>query len=177
MHRAQEYVTAELPAAVAQDEALGAALDFSRCGITGHSMGGHGALTLGIKYASQYKSVSAFSPICSPINCAWGQKALSGYLGDADKAAWSLYDACELVRGAAGAQYAANARALPFLIDQGTADQFLESQLKPELLLAAAKEAGCEGSFLVRMQEGYDHSYYFIASFIEDHVNFHARHL
>jgi len=173
----QEYITAELPMVMGQDGALAKALDFSRCSITGHSMGGHGALTLGIKYASQYKSVSAFSPICSPKNCPWGQKALSGYLGDADKDAWALYDACDLIKGAAGEEYAANAKKLSFLIDQGSSDQFLENQLKPKLLLDAAKESGCEGNFQLRMQEGYDHSYYCIASFIEDHIEFHASHL
>lgn len=134
-----------------------------RTGITGHSMGGHGALTLALKNPEIYKSVSAFAPISSPMNCPWGEKAFSGYLGS-DKATWRRYDAAELVKD--------GGRARDILIDQGTADQFLESQLKPELFEAACRAAG--QPLTLRLQDGYDHSYYFIQTFIEDHIAFHA---
>ncbi len=138
----------------------------SRQGITGHSMGGHGALTIGLKNANLFHSLSAFAPICAPSQCPWGRKTLSGYLG-LDETLWSDYDAIELInRGF---------RSQTILVDQGEADGFLEEQLKPELLSAACEAAG--QSLQLRMQPGYDHSYYFISSFIEDHIQFHASRL
>ncbi|MDH3689960.1 MAG: S-formylglutathione hydrolase [Gammaproteobacteria bacterium] len=153
------YVTKELPALVT--EHFPARADAQ--GIFGHSMGGHGALTIALKNPQSYKSVSAFSPICAPAHVPWGQKAFTGYLGT-DKEAWREYDATELI--------ARGARTSKILIDQGDADDFLETQLKPTLL----KDVCCEtGQALeLRMQSGYDHSYFFIASFIEDHIRFHA---
>jgi S-formylglutathione hydrolase len=140
------------------------AVDTARAGIAGHSMGGHGALTIGLKNPQRFKSISAFSPIVSAMRCPWGEKALAGYLG-ADRATWSDYDATALVarRGWKGG---------PILVDQGTKDQFLETQLKPELLSAACEQAGVP--LQLRMQEGYDHSYFFIATFIGDHLRHHA---
>ena len=135
----------------------------SRQGITGHSMGGHGALTLHLKNPQVYRSVSAFAPICAPMTCPWGEKALGGYLG-ADQEAWRAHDSCELVK-----QQPSSAH---ILVDQGEADGFLEEQLRPELLVAACQAAG--QSLELRMQPGYDHSYYFIASFMEDHLRHHA---
>lgn len=129
-------------------------------------MGGHGALTIGLKNAEQYVSFSAFSPIVAPTQCPWGKKAFSLYLGD-DESAWRGYDTCLLL------QEATHHR--PILIDQGEADDFLEEQLKTPLILEAATAA--QYPIEVRMQRGYDHSYYFIASFIGDHLRFHAKHL
>jgi S-formylglutathione hydrolase len=142
-------------------------LDKSRAGIFGHSMGGHGALTIALKNPQLYKSVSAFAPICSPMRCPWGEKALSGYLG-ADRASWREYDATALIEDRSW-------RGPPLLVDQGTKDAFLDSQLKPELLRAACIEHGVP--LELRMQDGYDHSYFFISTFVEDHLRFHARHL
>jgi S-formylglutathione hydrolase len=138
----------------------------SRQGITGHSMGGHGALTIALRNPGRFKAVSAFAPIASPMNCPWGEKALSNYIGP-DRAAWRDYDACALI--------GSGARLPDLLVDQGTADSFLESQLKPQLLEAACAKAG--QPLTLRMQEGYDHSYFFIATFIEDHLRWHARRL
>ena len=132
-------------------------------GITGHSMGGHGALTLHLKHPDLYRSVSAFSPITSPSVVPWGQKALSAYLGD-DKESWKPYDALELVK--------TSPSKAAMLIDTGTADQFLEEQLQPELFIAACDAN--KQALNYRMQPGYDHSYYFIASFIADHIEHHA---
>ena len=162
-YRMYSYVTKELPALVAATFAV----DAERAGIFGHSMGGHGALTIALKNQGYYKSVSAFAPICSPMRCPWGEKALTGYLG-ADRAAWREYDATALIedRGWSGPA---------LLVDQGTSDQFLHSQLQPDLLAEACGLAGVPHD--LRMQEGYDHSYYFIASFVEDHLRFHARNL
>jgi S-formylglutathione hydrolase len=145
--------------------------DMSRQGITGHSMGGHGALTIGLRNLDRFKSISAFAPIVSPMNCPWGEKAMSGYLGD-DRAAWAEYDACELIKNGAQNNYK-----LPdaLLIDQGLEDNFLEGQLKPELL-----EAACEGTSIdltLRRQAGYDHSYYFISTFMAEHIAWHAQRL
>lgn len=142
-------------------------VDKSRQSIFGHSMGGHGALTLALKNPQLFKSVSAFAPIVSPKNCPWGQKALSGYLGE-DMAAWDAYDACELVKSAGDRE-----TKLPILIDQGSADQFLTEQLKPELFQQACEAAAWPLQFNLR--EAYDHSYFFIASFIADHLDFHAK--
>ncbi|STX50097.1 S-formylglutathione hydrolase [Legionella busanensis] len=162
-YRMATYVQEELPKLLQTF----APLDEKACGIFGHSMGGHGALTLALKNPKQYRSVSAFSPICAPSQCPWGQKAFTGYLGT-DKAIWQQYDGCELIAS----------RGWPhqvILIDQGTQDPFLEEQLKPDLLQKACKQA--QVTLNLRMQEGYDHSYYFIASFIEDHLRFHAARL
>jgi len=154
------YVTKELPGLIAAEFPA----DMSRQGITGHSMGGHGALTITLKNPEVYKSVSAFAPIVSPMNCPWGEKALASYLGD-DSAAWANYDACALVasRGPLNSI---------ILIDQGLADNFLESQLKPELFEEACEKAGQKLN--LRRHEGYDHSYFFISTFIEDHMRHHA---
>ena len=160
-YRMYDYVTAELPAVVGDSFPA----DLSRQGITGHSMGGHGALTIGLKNPDLYRSVSAFAPICSPVNCPWGQKAFSHYLGD-DREAWRNYDASELVRSLDRLPDA------PVLIDQGTADQFLEQELKPELLEAAC--AARNMALELRRHEDYDHGYYFISTFIEDHLRHHA---
>jgi len=157
------YVTDELPRTILENFPV----DSGRTGIFGHSMGGHGALTIGLKNPDRYRSVSAFAPICSPMRCPWGEKALSGYLGS-DKRAWRSYDAAALVEdcGWSGP---------PLVVDQGTKDPFLERELKPELLSEACRRR--EIPLELRMREGYDHSYFFIATFIEDHLHFHARHL
>ena len=156
------YVTLELPALINDNFPV----DPSRQSIFGHSMGGHGALSIALKNPDRYKSVSAFAPIVSPINCPWGTKAFRNYLGE-DVSTWQEYDSASLITKAT--------KHLPMLIDQGTADEFLENQLKPELLLAAAEKAGYPLQFIER--EGYDHSYFFIASFIEEHLRFHAKSL
>jgi S-formylglutathione hydrolase len=129
-------------------------------------MGGHGALTIALRNPDRFKSVSAFAPIVSPLNCPWGHKALAGYLGP-DQAAWAEYDACALIEG--------GARLPDLLVDQGGADNFLVEQLKPELLEAACAKAGQK--LTLRMQPGYDHSYYFISSFMADHLHWHAERL
>jgi S-formylglutathione hydrolase len=159
-YRMDTYVTRELPALIEEHFPVIAGAR----GICGHSMGGHGALALALRNPGRYRSVSAFSPIVAPSRVPWGEKAFAGYLG-ADRARWAAYDACELVR----------ARPLPLelLIDVGTADKFLESQLKPELFEAACAEAGQRVT--LRRRDGYDHSYYFIATFIDDHLVHHAR--
>ncbi|HMH17483.1 MAG TPA: S-formylglutathione hydrolase [Burkholderiales bacterium] len=162
-YRMYSYVAKELPALVES----GFPVDPARTGIFGHSMGGHGALTIALKHPETYKSVSAFAPICSPMRCSWGEKALTGYLG-ADGALWRDYDACALVESRGWKGPAPR-------VDQGTKDQFLESQLKPQLLKEVCRRAGVPLD--LRLQEGYDHSYFFIASFIEDHLRFHARNL
>lgn len=142
--------------------------DAKRRGITGHSMGGHGALTIALRNPQTFRSVSAFAPIVSPLNCPWGEKALTAYLGP-DKAAWRAHDTTALIEDGAGAAFD------DILVDQGLADQFLEGQLKPELLEHAAAKARRKVS--VRRHEGYDHSYFFIASFMADHIAFHAARL
>jgi len=154
-----DYIVDELPQLINQNFAV----DAEKTSISGHSMGGHGALTIALKNPQKYKSVSAFSPIVSPLNCPWGEKALGNYIG-ADRAAWQQYDSCVLV-GEASEQ-------LPILVDQGLADNFLQEQLKTELLEAAAESANYP--MQIRYQEGYDHSYFFIASFIGEHIDFHA---
>ncbi len=153
------YVVDELPALIGEQFPI----DASRSSIFGHSMGGHGALTIALKHPQRYRSVSAFSPIVAPSQVPWGQKALPRFLGD-DASAWASYDACELVRR----------QTFPgtILIDQGEADQFLEVQLKPELFDQACAEAG--QALLLRRHPGYDHSYWFISSFIEQHLRHHA---
>ncbi|PPJ41156.1 MULTISPECIES: S-formylglutathione hydrolase [unclassified Pseudoxanthomonas] len=157
-YRMYDYIVDELPALIEANFQVTEAR-----GISGHSMGGHGALTLALKNPGRYRSVSAFSPIVAPSQVPWGQKAFTAYLGD-DREAWKAYDTVELVRRAQ--------EKLPLLVDQGDADEFLQSQLKPELLQAAAAEAG--HPLTLRLQPGYDHSYYFIASFIGDHIAHHA---
>lgn len=158
----RSYIEEELPALIAGQFPV----DMARQGITGHSMGGHGALTIGLRNSGTYRSISAFAPIASPLNCPWGEKALSGYLGD-DRAAWREYDACALIED--------GARAPALLVDQGTADQFLVEQLKPELLEAACSKADIP--LTLNLRAGYDHSYYFISSFMADHVAWHAERL
>lgn len=153
------YITAELPEIIAGNFPG----DMDRQAIFGHSMGGHGALTIALKNPGRYKSVSASAPIVSPLYCPWGEKALSGYLGS-DRAAWSDYDACALVAKAE--------EKLPLFIDQGDADDFLEGQLKPHLLEEAC--AAVDHPLTLRLQPGYDHSYYFMASFMGDHLRHHA---
>ena len=161
-YRMYSWITAELPEVVgANFPAL-----LARQGIMGHSMGGHGALTLGLRHPEQYLSVSAFAPIVAPTQVPWGQKALPGYLGD-DAAAWREHDATELV--------ARRPRRDTIRIDQGTADSFLAKQLRPELFLAAAEKAGQPVEYHAR--DGYDHGYYFIQSFIAEHLAFHAQRL
>jgi S-formylglutathione hydrolase len=137
--------------------------------IFGHSMGGHGALTLALRHPDLFKSVSAFAPISSPTRCAWGEKAFSAYLGE-DRGQWDHHDAARLIEAGAAA-----GRFDDILVDQGDADPFLTDQLKPELLVAAAKAVG--QTLTLRMQPGYDHSYFFMASFVDDHVAFHATRL
>ena len=161
--RMRSYIEDELPALIAGEFA---AADLTRQGITGHSMGGHGALTIALRNAGRFRSVSAFSPIVSPLHCPWGEKALTGYLGS-DRADWRAYDACALIDD--------GARIPDILVDQGDADQFLADQLKPELLADACHRAGID--LTLRMQPGYDHSYYFISTFMADHVAWHAARL
>ena len=162
-YRMYSYVTNELPAYVERHFAVVA----GRAGIFGHSMGGHGALTIALKNPGRYRSVSAFAPIASPMRCPWGEKALTGYLGS-DRGRWREYDATALIadRGWRGSA---------LLVDQGTSDPFIESQLKPELLRQACEQAGV--ALDLRLRDGYDHSYFFIATFIEEHLRLHARHL
>jgi S-formylglutathione hydrolase len=154
------YITDELPDIIAEHFPA----DMSRQGIFGHSMGGHGALTLHLKHPHTYRSCSAFAPIVAPASVPWGEKAFNTYLGD-DRSKWAEYDACALVR-----KHASGAH---ILIDQGLADNFLEEQLKPELFEAACAAAG--QTLTLRRQAGYDHSYYFIATFMDDHIAHHAR--
>ena len=160
--RMRSYVEQELPALIAAEFPA----DMARQGITGHSMGGHGALTIALRHPETFRSVSAFAPIVSPLNCPWGEKALGGYLGE-DKAAWREYDACALIED--------GARLPALLVDQGEADNFLHEQLKPGLLALACRKAGIPAT--IRMQPGYDHSYYFISTFMADHVAWHAARL
>jgi S-formylglutathione hydrolase len=161
-YRMASYIEQELPALIISELPA----DAGRQSIMGHSMGGHGALTIALRNPGRYASVSAFSPICSPMNCPWGQKALSGYLGN-NKENWRRYDSCALLGD--------GARVTELLVDQGTADQFLDTQLKPELLKHACARAGVP--LTLRMQQGYDHSYFFISTFIEDHLRWHAQRL
>lgn len=161
--RMRDYIEQELPALLAAQFPMA---DMDRQGITGHSMGGHGALTIALRNPGRYRSVSAFAPIVSPLNCPWGDKALGGYLGD-DRAAWREYDACALIED--------GARLPDLLVDQGDADAFLHEQLKPGLLVMACRKAGIPAT--IRMQPGYDHSYYFISSFMAEHVRWHAERL
>lgn len=161
--RMKSYVEDELPALVAAEFPVA---DLTRQSIFGHSMSGHGALTIALRNQGRFKSVSAFAPIASPLNCPWGEKALGGYLGP-DKAAWRAYDTCALIDD--------GARVDALLVDQGDADSFLAEQLKPELLQAACERAGID--LTLRMQPGYDHSYLFISTFMADHIAWHAERL
>ncbi|MBL1376562.1 S-formylglutathione hydrolase [Zobellella iuensis] len=160
-YRMYDYVLSELPALVEAELPLD-----GRRAISGHSMGGHGALVLALRHPERFVSVSAFAPISNPSDCPWGRKAFTAYLGE-DKAAWAQYDASLLLRE--------KGCPLPMLVDQGEADSFLAEQLRPEALQTAAEESGAE--LILRLQPGYDHSYYFISSFIEEHLRFHARYL
>ena len=162
-YRMYDYITSELPDTVF-DEFAG---DRARQGIFGHSMGGHGALTIGLKNPQTFRSISAFAPISSPINCPWGQKAFNNYLGSENRDSWRQYDAAELVRSI-GDDKPAN----PIVVDQGLADQFLKEQLHPHLLEAACQESGV--ALELERHEGYDHGYYFISTFMEKHLRFHA---
>ncbi|MBN2972986.1 S-formylglutathione hydrolase [Roseomonas aeriglobus] len=161
--RMKSYVEDELPALIAAEFSQA---DLARQSIFGHSMGGHGALTIALRNQGRFKSVSAFAPIASPLNCPWGEKALGGYLGP-DKAAWRAYDTCALIDD--------GARVDELLVDQGDADSFLAEQLKPDLLQAACERAGIP--LTLRMQPGYDHSYLFISTFMADHIAWHAERL
>ena len=162
-YRMYSYVTQDLREAVLAELPVNG----DRLGIFGHSMGGHGALVLALRNPELYRSVSAFAPIAAPSRCPWGVKAFSGYLGD-DREAWKQYDASELVKSASAGRFAEG-----ILIDQGLADQFLAEQLYPEVFEAAAAEAGQK--VMLRRHEGYDHGYYFISTFIGEHIAHHAR--
>ncbi|MFC7292608.1 S-formylglutathione hydrolase [Hirschia litorea] len=161
-YKMRDYIEKELPEIISANFPA----DMSRQSIMGHSMGGHGALTIALRNPDRFKSVSAFAPIVSPLNCPWGEKALSGYIGD-DKSSWREYDTCALI--------ADGARTPSIRVDQGEADAFLTEQLKPSMLEAACKQAGV--SLTLNMHEGYDHSYYFISTFMADHLNWHAKYL
>ena len=158
----RRYVEEELPALVAKNFPV----DMDRQAISGHSMGGHGALTVSLRNPGRFRSTSAFSPIVSPLNCPWGEKALTGYIGS-DKADWREYDACALIED--------GARIENLLVDQGRADNFLDEQLKTWLLEEAVRKAGMDAT--IRMQDGYDHSYFFVSTFIADHIAWHAERL
>ncbi|MEY4056702.1 MAG: S-formylglutathione hydrolase [Pseudomonadota bacterium] len=160
--RMRSYIEHELPALIAANFPV----DMARQGITGHSMGGHGALTIGLRNPERFRSVSAFAPIVSPLNCPWGEKALDGYLG-ADRTRWREYDACALIED--------GARLPALLVDQGDADNFLHEQLKTGLLVMACRKARIPAT--IRMQPGYDHSYYFISTFMANHIAWHAARL
>ncbi|WP_336982011.1 S-formylglutathione hydrolase [Altererythrobacter fulvus] len=160
--RMRSYIEQELPGIVAANFPV----DMERQGITGHSMGGHGALTISLRNPGRFRSTSAFSPIVSPLNCPWGEKALGGYIGE-DRAKWREYDAVALIED--------GARLPDLLVDQGTADNFLEGQLKTHLLDHVCRNADMRAA--IRMQEGYDHSYYFISTFMAEHVAWHAERL
>jgi S-formylglutathione hydrolase len=161
-YRMWSYVTAELPELIAGQFPV----DPARQSILGHSMGGHGALTIALRYPTRYRAASAFSPIVAPSQVPWGTKALGGYLGD-DRAAWRQHDAIALIED--------GARFSDFLVDYGDADQFLNEQLRPELLQRACAHA--EIPLNLRRQAGYDHSYYFVSTFMEDHLRWHAARL
>ncbi|MBS97837.1 MAG: S-formylglutathione hydrolase [Oceanospirillaceae bacterium] len=158
-YRMYDYVVDELPALIEEHFPV-----TDKRSISGHSMGGHGALICALKNPGRYQSVSAFAPISNPINCPWGEKALAGYLGN-DRESWKAWDSCELIASAS--------ERLPLLVDQGEADDFLAEQLKPEALKQACEENG--HPLELRLQPGYDHSYFFIASFIDDHLRHHAK--
>lgn len=161
-----DYITNELPTLIEANFPV-----TNKKSISGHSMGGHGALIIGLKNQNDYQSISAFSPICAPMTCPWGIKAFMNYLGE-DKNTWQEYDASQLLK---------NGSKRAILVDQGTSDNFLVEQLKPELLESTVLEANSNGldktNLVIRRQAGYDHSYFFIATFIDEHLDFHARYL
>lgn len=161
-YRMWSYVTEELPALIAENFPV----DMDRQSIMGHSMGGHGALTVALRNPGKYASVSAFAPIVAPGQVPWGEKALTGYLGE-DRATWRLHDAVALIED--------GARVPDLLVDQGSADPFLEKELRPELLKSACDAAGID--LTLNLREGYDHSYYFISTFMADHLRWHAARL
>jgi len=161
-YRMWSYVTEELPALIAENFPV----DMDRQSIMGHSMGGHGALTVALRNPGRFASVSAFAPIVAPGQVPWGEKALTGYLGE-DRATWRLHDAVALIED--------GARVPDLLIDQGSADPFLEKELRPELLKDACQAAGIH--LTLNLREGYDHSYYFISTFMADHLRWHAARL
>jgi len=158
-----DYIVKELPKIIESNFPI----DIKRMGIFGHSMGGHGALTIGLKNPDKFKSISAFSPIVAPSHCPWGQKALSGYLGK-DVKKWEEYDATQLILDGFSSPNT-------ILIDQGESDNFLKKQLKPELFETACKQKN--QGLKLRMQSGFDHSYFFISSFMQEHIEFHAESL
>lgn len=162
-YRMYDYIRDELPALIKAEFTVR-----DRCAISGHSMGGHGALIMALKNPGKYTSVSAFAPIVNPTQVPWGQKAFTNYLGD-DSQKWQEWDSCALMLASRTED------AIPMLIDQGDADQFLAGQLQPAVLAEAARQK--DWPLTLRIQAGYDHSYYFMASFIEDHLRFHAVHL
>jgi len=161
-YRMWTYVTEELPTLVAAEFPA----DMDRQGITGHSMGGHGALTIALRNPGRFRSVSAFAPIVAPSQVPWGQKAFAGYLGD-DRAAWRQHDAVALIED--------GARVDELLVDVGDADPFIEKELRPDLLEAPCADAGI--ALTLRRQPGYDHSYYFISTFMADHLAWHGERL
>ena len=164
-YRMESYITTELLPLLTHNLPIHP----GRIGIFGHSMGGHGALTLALRHPSMFKSVSAFAPICAPRQCAWGRKAFNGYLG-ADEAGWAAHDATALMAGMTSAPYPGG-----ILVDQGLADKFLSEQLHPHLFEAACAKAG--QALQMRWHTGYDHGYYFVSTFMADHLNHHARQL
>lgn len=161
-YRMWSYITEELPALIAREFPV----DIDRQAIMGHSMGGHGALTAALRFPERYKSVSAFAPIVAPGRVPWGEKAFTGYLGS-DRAAWRMHDAVALIED--------GARVPAMLVDQGESDTFLDEQLRPSLLSHACKDAGID--LMLRLHPGYDHSYYFISTFMDDHLAWHAERL
>ncbi len=161
-YRMRDYIERELPELIAREFPA----DMTRQGIMGHSMGGHGALTIGLRNPDTYRAISAFSPIVAPSQVPWGQKALGGYLGD-DKAAWRAYDAVALIED--------GARVPELLVDQGSADDFVGTELRPELLADACEKAGI--ALDLAIDDGYDHSYYFISTFMEKHLRWHEARL
>jgi len=161
-YRMYSYITEELQQLVCEEFPVNPAAQ----GICGHSMGGHGALTIALKNPDLYKSVSAFAPIVNPVDCPWGEKAFTAYLG-ADRSSWAEYDSCDLMRAAGD-----RSGYPPILIDQGGADDFLSNQLRPERFADACGSVGQE--LVLRMQDGYDHSYFFVSTFIDDHLMHHA---
>jgi len=164
-YRMYDYITSELQQVVFENFPG----DPQRHGLTGHSMGGHGSLVIGLRNPAMFQSLSAFAPICTTLHSPWGQKALGYYMGD-DTSTWHEYDACEVARSVTDSSHWSR-----ILVDQGAADIYLEEQLKPELLQAACDESGLPLD--LRIHDGYDHGYYFISSFIEDHLRFHAEQL
>ena len=161
-YRMESWITEELPELVSKEFPN----NLARAGVCGHAWGGHGALTLALRHQALFQSVSAFAPICAPTRCPWGEKAFSAYLGQ-DRDSWRGHDACELIR---------DGGMLPeILIDQGLNDPFLEQQLRPDLLQGACAVRGLD--LVLRRHDGYDHSYYFVSSFINDHLKWHANRL